>query len=706
MPTSSGLLTTVLKNQNVNPLEGIRTEFIPFKVTRLGSVYDFSGFANYPARHGWILHRNDRCCHGGYCLSRRCLVDGERSSPYGLQSPGLSRAIGFEATWCAEKVAFLQLWLFFGALAEAHIITCGLAIGPKDYFTNTFDIGQLNGLPLRLFCTSQSSGYGRSEIVRRKLYTITRLGQLIMTRKQCEVLSSIRILLRILSLADDFNISIPNPVKDWKSQGQISIMKFASTRLLESGWCRSEVHHFLQNFDIVAAAYHVVRPYAPKHHGNCIDTTCIAYQVDDSSYKTLHIEDNCSSKALARNVVPAINISEDLQLSVVDGSRVKYIAFSHVCKQPVSNALPSCQIRRLYNLACALRSVFNLDERSPNVAIWIDTLCIPVAPELKQEPCRFESRKAPALELGIRILCSGWLKRLWTLQEASLANDIQGASVLYSQMADSPAYWNRLSRYLQYEPSYHEPYPPRPSAAAVSIIETTADILYEMHLMAAMEGRIPSVREIANPRFDTRFQRVMHAVQNRCTSKAEDEPVYLASLLGLKLQLILNVKDVEDRMIEFYKLLHELPVAILFSEFGAPDFLTKNLTTPPYRWAPRSFLALQEPTPIIHQSLFLDITDGKFYSLSLALSDSSLKSIGLMRRCALIFKTDIYSDVVIVSIESETGVKNGACLYVRIVGHVQVKSLPSGELLGDRQGTAAGYLHGASTGREQRWCIT
>lgn len=395
-------------------------------------------------------------------------------------------------------------------------------------------------------------------------------------------------------------------------------------------------------------------------------------------------------------------------------------------------------------------------------------LCIPVSPKLRQyrkqairllarayteamavlvldrELCHFESRKAPALELGIRVLCSGWLKRLWTLQEASLADGPQGASVLYFQMADGPAYWNRLARCVQYKPYLEVPPSPKPSATAVSIKDTKADLLYEMHLMTAMEDRIPSVGAIRNPRFDTKFQKAVHAVQNRCTSKAEDEPICLASLLGLDLESTLNAKDVDNRMAEFYKLLHEVPTAILFSEFGTPDFLAKNLAIPPYRWAPRSLLLLEqpmeitnalsamrfmdpplplhglceddglhiqhpgflfddsEPVCILRQSTVLDTTDEKSYSLSLALSDSSPQSVGPLRRCALIFKTDICSDVVIVSIESV--IKHEVCFYVTIVGHAQVKLLPAGGFSSDYHG--AGYLHGASTGREQMWCIT
>ncbi|KAL7620722.1 hypothetical protein AAE478_009720 [Parahypoxylon ruwenzoriense] len=791
-----------------------RPEFISFIVPRLGLVYDLSGFSEYPARVGWVVHRYDRYCHAGRCPPGRCIASDGGSEPYGLQSPGFSKASGTEAT-CSEKVAFLQSWLFFGALAEAHA-ACNLPINPDDYSADTFDTAQLNGLPLKLYLASKSSGCAGSEKLRKKLYAIIRQGQLMMTRAsewedeydytltQCEVLFSIQVLLRILSLAllcqfrqpvlnpkNGFDLSIADPAKDWKPEGQMSMMGFTSGRLLGSGWCESELWHSLQGFDVALAACYLNRPYAPKNHGRCSDTTCMAYQINESTYQTLHVEDDCKcefvhvdpaalTNVLKKNMVPTICITDDMQLSVVDGKGVNYIAFSHVWADglgnPSHNALPSCQVRRLYNMALNLCSVFKLNKGNPKVAIWIDTLCIPVSPELKQyrkqaigllartyteakavlvldrELCHFESRKAPILELGIRILCSGWLKRLWTLQEASLARGIEGAGALYIQMGDGPAHWNRLNRCFRYGPSRPRQPPFKNSAILVSVQEAKSDLVYEMHLLTGMEDRLPSVRAINESRFGTRFQKIMNAVQNRSTSKREDEPICMASLLGLELQPILNARDADERTVEFYKLLREIPTAILFAEFGVPGFLAKNLTIAPYRWVPRSLLLLEqpmeidnafsamhfaqpplpligtceddglhiqhpgfvfedlEPTCIARESTILDTVDGELYSLSLALSDGSPRSIGPIGRCALIFKNDsICSGVLIVRIESEVvAPESGVCFYVVIVGHAQVKRLSEdtpAEVDRDAR-LGLGCLRGGSTARGQMWCVT
>ncbi|KAK5991727.1 hypothetical protein PT974_07761 [Cladobotryum mycophilum] len=202
-----------------------------------------------------------------------------------------------------------------------------------------------------------------------------------------------------------------------------------------------------------------------------------------------------------------------------------------------------------------------------------------------------------------------------------------------------------------------------------------------------MEDRLPSVREIQEPRFGTRFQKTMNAVQNCSTSKRE-----------------------------------EIPIAIIFAEFRTLDFLSRNLTVAPFRWAAKSLLFLEQPmeinlafnamnymdnplsltgtceddgfhiqhpgfifnntgpTTIIRESIFLDTNDGKAYSLSLDLWDNPPQIIGPVERCALVFKTGICSDVIIAKIESNMVLETGTCYYVVIIGHGKVTMQPASEV--------------------------
>ncbi|EMD36270.1 hypothetical protein CERSUDRAFT_95612 [Gelatoporia subvermispora B] len=654
--------------------------------------------------------------------------------PYGLDSPSISRTDGTSVT-VSEKVAFFQAWLFFGTLAEVCSL-CGLDSYPGEFDSeSTFDMGNLNGLPMKLFASAQRSWRAGKQL-QEQLYAIIRQVQLMITRAsdwedeheytlpQCEVLWSIHILLRLLSLAflchspqpyidSNYNmkISVADMTVDWRPEGQIRFTDFVLSRLLSKGWCRSEVRHLLQGFNVSISASYLERPHAFRNHEACTETTCMAYQIDEKDYRTLHIREDCACAPIGvdpkdlRNVlafksIPKITISEDLQLHVVGDEDYPYIAISHVWADglgnPYQNSLPTCQNRRL------------------RAALWIDTLCIPVAPEFKEyrklairllsrtyseaiavlvldrELCRFQSRPVPHLEIGIRMMCSGWMKRLWTLQEASIAVSGHGPSNpgnLYIQMADGPVYWNRQLRSFQYKVVRVPKQRLKPSSLTITVQEVKADLLYELHTQVLIDDRLPPMYDIQRPRFETQFQRIMSAVQNRSTSKAEDEPICMASLLGLDLSQVLSVDTAEERMAIFYRLLHEIPTVVIFAHFGTPNPATLNLQLKPFRWAPKSLLRLEDPMIInmafaaqrfadppwplhglceqdglhIQHSGFIftelalatlrngqvieNTSDGMQYILSWP--GTTPECIGPESQLALVFQTDICSDVVV-----------------------------------------------------------
>jgi len=129
------------------------------------------------------------------------------------------------------------------------------------------------------------------------------------------------------------------------------------------------------------------------------------------------------------------------------------VVFSHVWADglgnPGSNTLPLCQLQRLQNMA---NSVYGNPET--NVPFWLDTLLIPVKrndlakefeehqkwAEAKQQALRdmewvykyaskvlvldrrlfsLDSSHMQPEEIGARIMCSVWSRRLWTLQEGA-----------------------------------------------------------------------------------------------------------------------------------------------------------------------------------------------------------------------------------------------------------------------------------------------
>lgn len=114
-----------------------------------------------------------------------------------------------------------------------------------------------------------------------------------------------------------------------------------------------------------------------------------------------------------------------------------YVAVSHVwgdgLDNPRANALPNCQISRPQVMVNKLFPVWYWP-----VPFWIDTLCVPIHPSHKKQALkhldwiyksatkvlvlartmlRIITRGMNPEEIGLRVACSGWVRRLWTLQE-------------------------------------------------------------------------------------------------------------------------------------------------------------------------------------------------------------------------------------------------------------------------------------------------
>lgn len=424
---------------------------------------------------------------------------------------------------------------------------------------------------------------------------------------------------------------------------------------------------------------------------------------------------------------------------------------------PFENSLPRCQLQRLRDHATNLCKIHSVSGHRP-IAHWIDTLCIPVAAHLKdyrklairllgrtfheatavlvldRELCLFQSQKASIFELSIRIMCSGWMKRLWTLQEAALAAESPDSrGKMYFQMGDGPVLWNKLSQAFEHKPSRPRPHPPKLNALITTIYEVKSRLNFEFGVLVSMNDRLPSIHDLQKPGPDTHFQRLSRAVQNRSTSKSEDEPICLASLIGLDVADILSVQTAAERMSHFYLLLREIPTAIIFPQLGVKNLLSKNLQDAPFRWAPKSLLLLDEPVGIdiilgkhqfseaghrtcgVCEADGLHIQHNGFVLCEEAVlremctiedTDSGVKYClkwdgkpdRLYRDMALIFQTDVCSDVAVVCIEERRGSGDETEFYVTIVGHgeVEVNETPAEDEV----------IRGVLTIPDQKWCIT
>lgn len=358
-------------------------EFIPIKVPFLCSTvpYDNLGFWNFPARMGWEVNREDRWCHRD-CPPGTCKKQGVKKAfeePYGLACPAVTKK-GALSISTREKIAFLQAWLFFGALDEI-CAWCGLDLG-RD-ITKTFVVDgmvttqPLNGLPRRLYTASLSHWSGWVGVSRRlmvEFLKVARYVQLIITRRteedeheytfeECLVLSSINIMLRtILTAMLHFIPPQASWKKDksaralyladllaWLPEGQRTMQFLLKKQPLPHGWCSVSELDGLDS-DSRFFAYFLERPHAPRDHSKCTETRCLASQTDAKTYITAHVSDTCNcsfvavdperlKESLERNKIPKIMVSLDpddaagtITLTIVDGEELPYIAISHVCE--------------------------------------------------------------------------------------------------------------------------------------------------------------------------------------------------------------------------------------------------------------------------------------------------------------------------------------------------------------------------------------
>lgn len=212
---------------------------------------------------------------------------------------------------------------------------------------------------------------------------------------------------------------------------------------------------------------------------------------------------------------------------------------------------------------------------------------------LDSEMRQVDSSSTTQLQLLLRVLyCSGWIRRLWTLQEGLAAK-----SRLYVMFADK----------------------------AINISTIADDILTKTE-----KGKIPLLQENAafygmalwfsffthTIDYGSKFERVVDIITSpfvkdgltkdnllawnwynvamRATTKAGDRPIILAGVLDLDVKEILDAKGSDARMRKFYGMLDEFPHDIIFQE--GPRFEEDGM-----RWAVKVCQFLDEPRYLGHE---------------------------------------------------------------------------------------------------------
>jgi ankyrin repeat protein len=403
------------------------------------------------------------------------------------------------------------------------------------------------------------------------------------------------------------------PIQYFTSPGH-----FTYNQMIKRRWCVSEalmLHKNLRPISLFLMSM-LNRPKMKTEHSSCSGNQCFANQIVEEGYKTKHTTNECKCshvevntdeicRILSRGHIPSVIIGvsgkdEAINLHVVNGERYKYVAVSHVWSHGLgnvhSNSLPRCQLLRLKRMTDALYERREGDENAPR-SIWIDTLCIPRVLEgrklaLKMLRKAFEKAHrvlvldaellqatslASDVDILARILCCGWLRRLWTLEEALVARQklrvqlLEGAVDVYARMQ---------VMVRDYRGAHVVPHGGC------------------LDLVSAFNEFAPAKFGKFDRHHDLEYLGL--SLQYRTTSKKEDEVICLASLLGLDVGKLLQ-SPAEQRLRVFYSLLgnkEKIPSSILFVD-------GPRLQSDGYRWAPSSFLTtshvrvfgLHIPTP-------------------------------------------------------------------------------------------------------------
>ena len=247
---------------------------------------------------------------------------------------------------------------------------------------------------------------------------------------------------------------------------------------------------------------------------------------------------------------------------------------SHGLGNPHQNAIPTCQLKKIYQ--------FVVTAVGAQVALWLDTLCVPVSARYRQyrKVALFKMRETYAnatqvlvldaclQEVGdsiherrLQIVCSEWMRRLWTLQEALL-----------------PKPENLLIQFR------HNAVP-LSSLVDESMEEGLSEIWHSVEVQSVQLLR----RQFPKTATDEDHLLVLaRSLQRRSTTKAEDEPICLATLMDVPLEQFNN----RPSMAQIIGILQIVPQGILF--IPGP-----RMTTPGFRWAPLSFLS-QRSSQISH----------------------------------------------------------------------------------------------------------
>lgn len=407
----------------------------------------------------------------------------------------------------------------------------------------------------------------------------------------------------------------------------LSIMQFT-----QAPWCPSEITMLTEHFSPCTFHYtsELSRNKDGLSHSSCTSRVCHARQINPAVYETQHTTPNCSCSHIGVPIDQVVSMLRKRQiplLTIVSNDtdslirlcvepytgKQTYVAFSHIWSDglgnPSHNTLPWCQIQRLKGLLKELSSIPSIWQlinsgnserlyrrlRNRSVAFWLDTLCVPVS-------SHYEPERSIALELMkdtydksyqvlvldkelescdpnspmesyVRASTSGWMRRLWTLQEGVLGRR------LYAKFRDG---------FIDLDDRGNRRMPMRKSVEDMKVVlqKTAAPATEAQSLLMKMRFLRKSFADRPEPKLFgvvrkqkylfpggiIHVESIVHSVAvfeafkasvYRSTSKKGDEFICMASLLGWDVAGLRNIPP-NTYMYHMMSRQRYLPEALIF----------------------------------------------------------------------------------------------------------------------------------------------
>ncbi|KAK8060867.1 hypothetical protein PG996_010797, partial [Apiospora saccharicola] len=257
--------------------------------------------------------------------------------------------------------------------------------------------------------------------------------------------------------------------------------RFVLQKMEEENWCPRAMRlfrgRFLANATLLVSAYYACdepENATSRHTGrNCTPNECFYTSEDElGSYCTKHITAGCTCAAFGpdpnkvlkilnkkSSVVPLLKFRnkedekdkvnfEVLKINSKSLEKLQFVAISHVWSHgwgnEAANELKCCQLK-------FIQRRIEQATGSQHTPFWMDTLTVPVNKSnialkarmkaIRQIHSVFKASKQTIVidnglmsmkegnqvETAMKILSSGWTRRLWTLQEAHLSRSLQFA---------------------------------------------------------------------------------------------------------------------------------------------------------------------------------------------------------------------------------------------------------------------------------------